>query len=351
MTRALIFGITGQDGSYLAELLLSEGYEVFGVRRRSSSFNSSRIDHLISDEFENQESNFHLVHGDLLDPSSLIRILLDVKPDEIYNLAGQSHVAVSFETPDYTSQTIGLGVLRILEAIRLYKSSNPGANPRYYQASSSEMFGNSGTNSQNEKTPMVPVSPYAISKLYGYQTTILYREAFGIHASNGILFNHESPRRGETFVTRKITRGISEIIHGQRKQIHLGNLNAQRDWGHAKDYVRAMRLIVQQNEPQDFVVATGVSTSVRDFTRFAFRAAGIDLEFQGSGENEIGFNTENGHEVVVVNPSYYRPVELEYLCGNYEKARSTLGWSPQITLEQLISEMVESDLKLYKGSS
>jgi len=356
---ALITGVTGQDGAYLAEFLLKKGYKVHGLKRRSSSFNTERIDHLYLDpHIENR--NFILHYGDLTDSTNLIRIIQEIRPDEIYNLAAQSHVHVSFDTPEYTANADGIGTLRILEAIRLLGLTK---QTRIYQASTSELYGLVQQVPQTEKTPFYPRSPYAVAKLYGYWITVNYREAYNMYACNGILFNHESPIRGETFVTRKITRAVAKIALGLQEDIFLGNLSAKRDWGHAKDYIKAMYLILQQDEPDDYVIATGVTTEVREFVRMAFAEVGVELEFRGDGVNEVGcvknvssneqYRDINQHvkkdEVLVkVDPKYFRPTEVELLIGDATKAHTKLGWKPEYDLNGLIKEMVNSDLKLMK---
>ena len=337
---ALITGITGQDGAYLAELLLGKGYTVHGIKRRSSSFNTGRIDNLYQDPHVNNR-NFVLHYGDLTDSTNLIRIVQEVQPDELYNLAAQSHVKVSFETPEYTANSDALGTLRLLEAIRILGLE---AKTRFYQASTSELYGKVQETPQTEGTPFYPRSPYAVAKLYAYWITINYREAYGLYASNGILFNHESPLRGETFVTRKITRAVAQISQGQQDCLYLGNLDAKRDWGHARDYVDGMWRILQHPEPDDFVLATGLTTSVRDFTQKAFAVAGIFLKWEGSGASEIGRDTESGSVRVRIDPAYYRPTEVDFLLGDASKAREKLGWVPKYDLDQLIEEMVLSDL-------
>lgn len=337
---ALITGITGQDGAYLAELLLGKGYTVHGIKRRSSSFNTGRIDNLYQDPHVNNR-NFVLHYGDLSDSTNLIRIVQEVQPDELYNLAAQSHVKVSFETPEYTANSDALGTLRLLEAIRILGLE---AKIRFYQASTSELYGLVQETPQTEGTPFYPRSPYAVAKLYAYWITINYREAYGLYASNGILFNHESPLRGETFVTRKITRAVAQISQGQQDCLYLGNLDAKRDWGHARDYVDGMWRILQHPEPDDFVLATGLTTSVRDFTQKAFAVAGIFLKWEGSGASEIGRDTESGSLRVRIDPAYYRPTEVDFLLGDASKAREKLGWVPKYDLDQLIEEMVLSDL-------
>jgi len=341
--QALITGITGQDGSYLAELLLEKGYIVHGIKRRSSSFNSSRIDHLYQDI--HKDSNFKLHYGDLSDFSSLIKLVHDIEPDEIYNLAAQSHVKVSWDCPEYTADCNALGTLRMLEAIRMNKLEK---KTKFYQASTSELFGLIQEPTQKETTPFHPRSPYAVAKLYAYWICINYREAFGIFASNGILFNHESPRRGETFVTRKITMAATKIKVGLQDKLYLGNLDARRDWGHAKDYVEGMWKILQQDEPDNYVLATGVTASIRDFCRMAFKRLGIELEFVGKGIEEKGIDKATGRTLIEVDPRYFRPTEVDCLMGDYTKARIKLGWKPTYNLEMLVNEMVDEDLKLAK---
>jgi GDPmannose 4,6-dehydratase len=353
MKTALITGITGQDGSYLADLLLSKGYHVHGIKRRSSSFNTDRIDHLYQDPHE-KNVRFSLHYGDLTDATNLIRVIQEIQPDEIYNLAAQSHVKVSFETPEYTANADGLGALRILEAVRLLKLEK---KTRIYQASTSEMFGKVQAIPQTETTPFYPRSPYGVAKLFAHWITINYREAYGMFAVSGILFNHESPVRGETFVTRKITRGIARIVHGLQDRIFLGNLDAKRDWGHARDYVEAMYLMLQQPEPEDYVIATGITTSVRDFVTMAFGEAGVEIAFKGKGDKERGFVTrvnnkeielEEGKEVVAIDSNYYRPTEVDLLVGDATKAQQKLGWVPQYDLSALVKEMVHADIAFCK---
>lgn len=352
MKRALITGITGQDGAYLAEFLLKKGYEVHGIKRRSSLFNTDRIDHLYQDPHIDNR-NFFLHYGDLTDSMNLTRIIADTKPDEIYNLAAMSHVAVSFETPEYTANADGIGTLRILEAVRLLGLTEKS---KIYQASTSELYGLVQEIPQSEKTPFYPRSPYACAKLYAYWITINYREAYNIFASNGILFNHESPIRGETFVTRKITRAVAKIALGLQDKLYLGNLSAKRDWGHAKDYVRMMWLILQAQKAEDWVIATGVTTEVRDFVKMAFNELGIEIEFRGEGVNEKGyikacngeFKLELGKEVVSVDERYFRPTEVDLLIGDASKAREKLGWIPEYDLNALVKDMVQSDLKLMQ---
>jgi len=339
MKKALITGVTGQDGSYLAEFLLNKGYEVHGIKRRTSLINTSRIDHLFQDKHETN-LKFILHHGDLTDSTSLIRIIQEVQPDEIYNLAAQSHVKVSFEEPEYTANSDALGALRILEAIRILKLEK---KTKYYQASTSELYGSVKESPQNEKTPFYPRSPYGVAKLYAYWITVNYREAYGIYACNGILFNHESPVRGETFVTRKITRGLARIKLGLQKTLYLGNLNAKRDWGHAKDYVEVQWLMLQQEKPSDFVIATGKQYSVRDFINLAAKNLDMKIEWKGKDEDEIGI-CEN-KEIIKIDTNYYRPTEVESLLGDASKAKKKLGWEPKISFEELVKEMVEKDLK------
>ncbi len=338
---ALITGVTGQDGSYLAELLLEKGYEVHGIKRRASQFNTGRIDHIYQDPHE-ENVRFFLHYGDLTDSSNLIRIVQETQPDEIYNLAAQSHVQVSFDSPEYTADVDALGTLRLLEAIRILDLED---NTRFYQASTSELYGKVQEVPQTEETPFYPRSPYAAAKLYAYWITVNYREAYGIHASNGILFNHESPRRGETFVTRKITRAAARIKTGLQEKTYLGNLDAERDWGHARDYVEGMWRMLQQDEPDDYVLATGRTTTVRRFCEMAFEAAGIELAWDGEGEEEKGYDAETGRCVIEIDPRYYRPTEVHQLLGDAEKARSELGWAPSTSLEAMAKEMVERDLE------
>ncbi len=341
MKKALITGITGQDGSYLAEFLLEKGYEVHGVKRRSSSYNSSRIDHLYKDV--HQASNFKLHYGDLSDSSNLIRLVHNIEPDEIYNLAAQSHVKVSWDCPEYTAENDAIGTLRLLEAIRINGFEK---KTKFYQASTSELYGLIQEPIQNEKTPFYPRSPYGVAKLYAYWICVNYRESFGIFAANGILFNHESPRRGETFVTRKITMAATKIKVGLQDKLYLGNLNAKRDWGHAKDYVEGMWRILQQDQPADYVLATGVTTSIRDFCRMAFKELDIDLEFVGTGVDEKGIDKVTGKTLIEVDPRYFRPAEVDLLLGDSSKARRELGWMPKYDLSMLVKEMVASDLKI-----
>ena len=338
---AFITGITGQDGAYLAELLLKKGYIVHGLKRRSSSFNTGRIDHLYQDPHVNKR-NFILHHGDLTDSTNLIRIIQEVQPDEIYNLAAQSHVHVSFETPEYTANADALGTLRILEAIRILGIVE---KTKFYQASTSELYGIAQEIPQNENTPFYPRSPYAVAKLYGYWITINYREAYNMYACNGILFNHESPVRGETFVTRKITRAAVRISIGTQEQVYLGNLDAKRDWGHACDFVDGMWRMLQQEKPEDFVLATGVTTTIREFAERAFAEVGITLGWSGIGIDEVGRDTKTGNTVVSVDPTYFRPTEVDLLIGDATKARKKLGWKPTLDLQQMIEEMIASDLE------
>ena len=365
---ALITGITGQDGAYLTEFLIKKGYTVHGIKRRSSMFNTDRIDHLYQDpHVENR--NLILHYGDLTDSLNLTRIIGEVQPDEIYNLAAMSHVKVSFDTPEYTANADGLGVLRILEAVRLL---NLIPKTRIYQASTSELYGLVQEVPQRETTPFYPRSPYAVAKLYGYWITVNYREAYHMHASNGILFNHESPLRGETFVTRKVTRAVSRIVLGIQKKVYMGNLSSKRDWGHAKDYVRAMYAILQQDEPSDYVIATGITTTIRDFIRMAFEEIGVGIRFKGEGIDEVAilesideglfvkkvgdaylenFKKRVGEEVVGVDPQYFRPTEVELLIGDATKARTRLGWEPEYSLAALIEDMMKNDIKLMKKES
>jgi GDPmannose 4,6-dehydratase len=345
MKKALITGVTGQDGAYLAEFLLRKGYEVHGIRRRASSFNSGRIDHLYQDPHENDSKKLVLHYGDMTDSSSLVRVVEQVQPDEVYNLAAQSHVAVSFEEPEYTANSDALGVLRLLEAIRICGLDK---KTRFYQASTSELYGKVQEIPQRETTPFYPRSPYAVAKLYGYWITVNYREAYGMYACNGILFNHESPIRGETFVTRKITRALSRIKLGTQSCLYLGNLDAKRDWGHAKDYVEMQWLMLQQSAPEDFVIATGVQRSVRDFVDMAARELDLSIEWRGQGVNEKGFDL-TGRCVVAVDPGYYRPAEVETLLGDATHAQSKLGWTPRTNLQQLVIDMVRSDFAEAKA--
>lgn len=341
MKRALITGITGQDGAYLAEFLLGKGYEVHGIKRRASSFNTGRVDHLYKDPHE-KDVRFFMHYGDLTDATNLIRIIQEVQPEEIYNLAAQSHVMVSFETPEYTANADALGALRILEAIRILKLEK---KTRFYQASTSELFGKVREVPQNENTPFYPRSPYGVAKLYSYWITINYREAYGIYACNGILFNHESPIRGETFVTRKITRAMARIKLGLQECLYIGNLDAKRDWGHAADYVEMQWLMLQQEEPDDFVIATGKQHSVKEVIETSARQLGISIRWEGKGVEEKGVNEENNKIIVAVDPGYFRPTEVDNLLGDASKAREKLGWEPRISFQQLISEMVIEDMK------
>tara|TARA_B110000261_G_scaffold138990_1_gene158169 strand:+ start:246 stop:1340 length:1095 start_codon:yes stop_codon:yes gene_type:complete len=344
---ALITGITGQDGAYLAEFLLKKGYEVHGIKRRSSSFNTDRIDHLYQDPHETGRK-FILHFGDLSDSMSLISIIKKVQPDEIYNLGAQSHVAVSFETPEYTADTVGLGALRILEAIRI---SGLEKKTRYYQASTSELYGQVQETPQKETTPFFPRSPYAAAKLYAYWITVNYREAYGMFACNGILFNHESPIRGETFVTRKITRALARISLGLQETVYLGNMNAKRDWGHAKDYVEMQWLMLQQDNPEDFCIATGLQFSVREFVNFAWGHLGKTIRWEGEGEDEKGYDSKTGNLIVAVDSRYFRPTEVENLLGDPSKAKEKLGWVPKITFEEMVHEMMENDISIAKRDS
>jgi len=359
---AIITGVTGQDGAYLAEYLLKKGYKVHGLKRRSSLFNTARIDHLFEKD-RDKESNFSYAYFDLTDSTNIVSMIQSIQPDEIYNLAAQSHVKVSFDTPEYTANSDGIGTLRILEAIRLLGLKD---KTKFYQASTSELFGKIQEMPQKETTPFYPRSPYAVAKLYGYWITVNYREAYGIHASNGILFNHESPVRGETFVTRKITRAVANIALNLQHTLFLGNLNAKRDWGHAKDFVKAMYLILQQDEPDDYVIATGVTTAVRSFVEMAFKVIGISLEFNGNGVDEVGviqstdkqifreivgrepLHLKEGQILVKVDPFYFRPTEVDLLVGDASKAKKKLGWEPKYTVEELVNEMVVSDVQLMK---
>lgn len=365
---ALITGITGQDGAYLSEYLIKKGYVVHGIKRRSSMFNTDRIDHLYQDpHVENR--NLILHYGDLTDSLNLTRIIGEVQPDEIYNLAAMSHVKVSFDTPEYTANADGLGVLRILEAVRLL---NLTSKTRIYQASTSELYGLVQEVPQRETTPFYPRSPYAVAKLYGYWITVNYREAYGMHASNGILFNHESPLRGETFVTRKVTRAVSRIAMDMQSMVYMGNLSSKRDWGHAKDYVRAMHAILQQEKPSDYVIATGITTTIRDFIRMAFAEIGLEVQFSGEGVDEVarlasidekiftdsvgeqyleGIRRRVGEKLVGVDPQYFRPTEVDLLIGDATKAREQLGWKPEYSLRALVEDMIKSDIKLMKKES
>lgn len=345
MTKtALVTGVTGQDGAYLAELLLEKGYEVHGIKRRSSLFNTDRIDHLYQDP-HGKNVKFKLHYGDLTDSSNLIRIIQEVQPDEIYNLAAQSHVKVSFETPEYTANSDALGALRLLEAIRILKLEK---KTKFYQASTSELYGKVQEVPQTEKTPFYPRSPYAVAKLYAFWIVKNYREAYGMFACNGILFNHESPLRGETFVTRKITRAAARISLGMQEQMYLGNLDAKRDWGHAKDYVEGMWRMLQHEKAEDFVLATGVTIKVREFITKTFQELNIDIRWEGAGENEVGINKSNGKEIIKVDPKYFRPTEVDLLVGDASKAKEKLGWTPSYTVDSLIKDMVKADLALFK---
>lgn len=349
MKKALITGVTGQDGSYLVEFLLNKGYEVHGILRRSSSFNTGRIEHLYMDDLVedmHKSRNFQLHYGDLTDSTNIIALIQKIQPDEIYNLAAQSHVKVSFETPEYTAQVDALGTLRILEAVRLLGLEN---KTKIYQASTSELYGLVQEIPQSETTPFYPRSPYGVAKLYGFWITKNYREAYDIFASNGILFNHESPRRGETFVTRKITLAVARIKLGKQKKVYLGNLNAKRDWGHAKDYVKCMWLILQNDKPDDFVIATGEMHTVREFCELAFKEVGINIRWEGEGIDEKGINSETNEILIEVDPKYFRPTEVDQLLGDPTKAIEKLGWNPtQTSFETLVKEMVQEDLKLVK---
>ncbi|MGK9054483.1 GDP-mannose 4,6-dehydratase [Neorhizobium sp. CSC1952] len=338
---ALIIGVTGQDGAYLSELLLSKGYIVHGLKRRSSSFNTARVDHLYSDPHKS-DVRFHLHFGDLTDATNLCRVIQDVRPDEIYNLGAQSHVQVSFETPEYTANADALGTLRLLEAMRILKL---GKTCRFYQASTSELFGGMGEVPQHEGTRFYPRSPYAAAKLYAYWMTVNYREAYGFHASNGILFNHESPIRGETFVTRKISRGVAAIERGLMRKLYLGNLDAKRDWGHARDYVDGMWRILQQEEPDDYVLATGEAHTVREFVELAFGVVGRSIEWDGKGIEEVGFDAKSGNPLIEIDPRYFRPTEVDFLLGNPSKAHTKLNWRHATPFGHLVSEMVEADLR------
>lgn len=353
MKKALITGITGQDGAYLAHLLLDKGYEVHGIKRRTSSINTERIDDLYQDPHD-KDIRFKLHYGDLTDSTNIIRIIQEVQPDEIYNLGAMSHVKVSFDTPEYTANVDGLGTLRLLEAVRLLGLTE---KTKIYQASTSELYGLVQQVPQSETTPFYPRSPYAVAKMYGYWITVNYREAYNMFAVNGILFNHESPLRGETFVTRKITRGAARIALGLQDKLYLGNLDAQRDWGHAKDFVEAMWLILQQDKPEDYVIATGVTTRVRDFVKMVFAELGIQVEFKGSNEEETGvvvnctnpeFEVEVGKEIICVDKNYFRPTEVDLLIGDPTKAQQKLGWKPKYDLKALVKDMVSSDLKLFQ---
>jgi GDPmannose 4,6-dehydratase len=342
MKKALITGVTGQDGAYLSEFLLKKGYEVHGIKRRSSSFNTERVDHLYQDPHENNKK-FILHYGDLTDTSNLVRILQEVKPDEIYNLGAQSHVQVSFEVPEYTADTDAVGTLRLLEAIRILGMEK---NVRFYQASTSELFGKVQEVPQKETTPFYPRSPYAVAKLYAYWIVVNYREAYGMYACNGILFNHESPIRGETFVTRKVTRAAARIKLGLQEKLYMGNIDSKRDWGFAGDYVELMWLMLQQDTPDDFVMATGVTTTVREFITVAFGEAGMELRWEGTGVHEKGIDKKSGNVLVEIDPRYFRPTEVELLIGDPTKALKKLGWKPKVQLPELISMMVQNDVKI-----
>lgn len=356
MKRALITGVTGQDGAYLSELLLSKGYEVHGLKRRSSLFNTDRIDHLYQDPHE-KNVKFKLHYGDLNDSTNIIRVIQEVQPDEIYNLGAMSHVKVSFDTPEYTANADGIGTLRILEAIRILGLTE---KTRVYQASTSELYGLVQAVPQSETTPFYPRSPYAVAKLYAYWITVNYREAYNMYACNGILFNHESPLRGETFVTRKVTRAVAKIALGLQDKLFMGNIDARRDWGHAKDYVEAMWRILQQDKPEDYVIATGVTTTIRDFIKMAFAEVGIEVEFRGEGVDEKGYvvactnpayQLEVGKELVAIDPKYFRPTEVELLIGDPTKAQTQLNWKPKYDLAALVKEMVTADVELFKKDS
>lgn len=342
MKKAIITGITGQDGSYLAELLLEKGYIVHGLRRRASSFNTSRIDHIFKD-IHTDNNRLILHYADLTDSSTLVRLMQEIEPDEVYNLAAQSHVKVSFDCPEYTADTVAVGTLRLLEAIRICGLCD---KTKFYQASTSELYGLIQEPIQNEKTPFYPRSPYGVAKLYGYWITVNYRESYGIYACNGILFNHESPRRGGTFVTRKITMAATRIVKGLQDCLYLGNLNAKRDWGHAKDYVEGMWLMLQQDKPDDFVLATGLTTSIRDFCTMVFKRLGVEIEWKGEGINEVGYDRKTRRALVKVDPLYFRPAEVDLLLGDNSKAKKVLGWEPKYNLEMLVDEMVSEDLKI-----
>ncbi len=353
MKTALITGVTGQDGAYLAELLLSKGYMVHGIKRRSSLFNTQRIDHIYEDPHINNQ-HFRLHYGDLSDSTNLIRIIQETQPDEIYNLGAMSHVKVSFDVPEYTANADGIGTLRILDAVRLLGLTK---KTKIYQASTSELYGLVQEVPQKETTPFYPRSPYAVAKMYAYWITVNYREAYDMFACNGILFNHESPLRGETFVTRKITRGVAQMALGMQDTLFMGNIDSQRDWGHAKDYVEAMWLILQQDQPEDFVISTGVTTPVRDFIRMAFREVGVELNFEGEGIDEKGivvsssnpeYAFEIGQVVVQIDPAYFRPTEVDLLIGDNTKAKTKLGWTPKYTLDMLVKEMMEADLAIFR---
>lgn len=341
---ALITGVTGQDGAYLAELLLNKNYEVHGIKRRASSFNTSRIDHLYKDKHK-EDVNFFLHYGDLTDSTNLIRIIQEVQPHEIYNLGAQSHVKVSFEVPEYTANSDAIGTLRILEAIRILKMEN---KVKFYQASTSELYGKAQEVPQTETTPFYPRSPYGVAKLYAFWIVKNYREAYGMFACNGILFNHESPLRGETFVTRKITRAASKIKLGLQEKLYLGNLNAQRDWGHAKDYVEGMWRMLQHEKPEDFVLATGKTTTIREFCNLSFKELGIEIKWEGEGENEVGIDQSSNKVIISIDNNYYRPTEVDLLVGDASKAKKLLSWTPKYELESLVKEMVNADYQLFQ---
>ena len=341
---ALITGVTGQDGAYLAELLLNKNYEVHGIKRRSSSFNTSRIDHLYKDKHK-EDVNFFLHYGDLTDSTNLIRIIQEVQPHEIYNLGAQSHVKVSFEVPEYTTNSDALGTLRILEAIRILKMEN---RVKFYQASTSELYGKAQEVPQTENTPFYPRSPYGVAKLYAFWIVKNYREAYGMFACNGILFNHESPLRGETFVTRKITRAASKIKLGLQEKLYLGNLNAKRDWGHAKDYVEGMWRMLQHEKPEDFILATGKTTTIREFCNLSFKELGINIKWEGEGENEVGIDQSSNKVIISIDNNYYRPTEVDLLIGDASKAKKLLNWTPKYDLESLVKEMVNADYNLFQ---
>ncbi|HKY98962.1 MAG TPA: GDP-mannose 4,6-dehydratase [Gemmatimonadaceae bacterium] len=345
MKTALITGVTGQDGAYLARLLLAKGYNVHGLKRRASSFNTQRVDHIYA-EPQDVHARFHLHYGDLTDATNLIRIIQEVQPDEIYNLAAQSHVQVSFETPEYTGNSDALGVLRILEALRILNMLD---RVKFYQASTSEMYGKVQAIPQDENTPFYPRSPYGVAKLYGHWITVNYREAYGVHASSGILFNHESPIRGETFVTRKITMAVAKIREGQQDKLFLGNLDAERDWGFAGDYVEGMWLMLQQEKPDDYVLATGEKHTVQEFCQLAFSRVGMEIEFRGSEENEVGIDSATGREVIAVDARYYRPTEVELLLGDASKAQRVLGWKPRVSFNELVDMMVDADVSAVQS--
>ena len=341
---ALITGVTGQDGAYLAELLLNKNYEIHGIKRRASSFNTSRIDHLYKDKHK-EDVNFFLHYGDLTDSTNLIRIIQEVQPHEIYNLGAQSHVKVSFEVPEYTANSDAVGTLRILEAIRILKMEN---KVKFYQASTSELYGKAQEVPQTETTPFYPRSPYGVAKLYAFWIVKNYREAYGMFACNGILFNHESPLRGETFVTRKITRAASKIKLGLQEKLYLGNLNAQRDWGHAKDYVEGMWRMLQYEKPEDFVLATGKTTTIREFCNLSFKELGIEIKWEGEGENEVGIDQSSNKVIISIDNNYYRPTEVDLLIGDASKAKKLLSWTPKYELESLVKEMVNADYQLFQ---